>query len=221
MGQMPSADRYTEALGEIIEGTVTGDEASYVAAGIALEDVSSTGELPRNDEFYATVYSALCYDIAGMRSDAVRMYRLIERRYSGEFEYITLSAAHSRRLVKALAALGTGDGGRSLTLALDGAHEWLYAKASPGRKIDHASPDDYQLFFALLNLLRQFFEALKRPDSDGIARNLAKMASGFYDDLVQYHPEPLLGFTVSLYLRLVEATYRRSVAKRPYEKVCV
>lgn len=213
MDRTPAADKYADAMGRIIDGISTGDEESYAAAAAALEEISGTGEMPRGDEFYATVFSALCYDLAGMRRGAARMYGLFEGRYSGELEYVTLSAAHSRRLVGGMAALGAGDGGRSLALALDDAHEWLYSKASSEGKIDHLSPDDYRLFFALLSLLRRFFRALRGSDPGGSARELARTASGFYDDLVRYHPEPLLGFMVSLYLRLIEATYERAVAR--------
>ena len=213
MARTPATDKYADAMGRIIDGISTGDEASYAAAAAALEEISGTGELPRGNEFYATVFSALCYDLAGMRRGAARMYGLFEGRYSGELEYVTLSAAHSRRLVGGMAALGAGDGGMRLALALDDAHEWLRSKASSEGKIDHPSPDDYRLFFALLSLLRRFFRALRGSEPGGSARELARTASGFYDDLVRYDPEPLLGFMVSLYLRLIEATYERAVAR--------
>ena len=212
MARGPHADRYADALRSIIEGTSTGDEAAYVSAAAALEGMAGTGELARGDEFYATACSALCYDVAGMRQDAVRMYRLLGGRYTGEFEYIVGSAAHARRLAEGLAALGVGDGGRSLATALDGARRWVRGQSGPDGELDHDSPDDYRLFFALLNLLCRFFKALGGPGSDGRARGLAERAGRFYDELLRYHPDPSLGFMVSLYLRLVEATYRRSVS---------
>ena len=212
MEREPRADRYVGALRSIIDGTSTGDEAAYVSAAAALEDMAAA-ELARSDEFYATACSALCYDVAGMRRDAVRMYRLLGGRYSGEFEYIVGSAAHARRLAEGLAALGMGDGGRRLALALDGARSWVRGQAGPDGEFDHDSPDDYRLFFALLNLLCRFFGALRGPDSDGRARDLAERAGRFYDELLRYHPDPSLGFMVSLYLRLVESTYGRSVSR--------
>lgn len=213
MARGSSADRHTEALRLIIDGTLTGDEEAYRGAAVALEDMADTGDLPRGDEFYATACSALCYDVVGMRRDAVRMYRLLGQRYSGEFEYIVGSAEHARRLAEGLAALGLGDGGRRLVPALDGARSWLRSQEEPGGGIDHDSPDDYNLFFALLNLLCRFFRALRGPDSDGEARDLAEKADGFHDDLLRYYPDPPLGFMVSLYLRLVKAVYGRSVSR--------
>ena len=197
----------------IIDGTSTGNRASYEEAAVALEDMADAGELPRGDEFYATICSALCYDMARMRCDAVRMYRLLEQRYSGEFEYIVGSPAHSRRLVEGLALLGVGGGSGLLASALDETSRWLHAKASPERGIDHDSPDDYKLFFALLNLLCRFFEAPGRRGSDRSAKDLAERAGRFYNDLLRYFPDPPLGFMVSLYLRLVEATYDHSVSR--------
>lgn len=213
MAREPHADRYVGALRSIINGTSTGDEAAYASAAEALEDMADAGELARDEEFYATACSALCYDMAGMRRDAVRMYRLLGGRYSGEFEYIVGSAAHARRLAEGLEALGLGDGGRRLALALDGASSWVRSRAGPDGEFNHDSPDDYNLFFALLNLLCLFFKALRGPDSDGRASGLAERAGRLYDEILQYHPEPLLGFMVSLYLRLVEATYGRSVSR--------
>lgn len=203
-------DGYTEALHSIIDGTSTGNIESYREAAVALEDLADAGDLPRGDEFYATACSALCYDIARMRFDAARMYGLLEQRHSGEFEYIVGSAAHSKRLVRGLAALGMGDGCELLTSALDDTCKWLNAQASPKGGIDHDSPDDYKIFFALLNLLCQFFKALEGSDPGGGARDLAKRAGRFYDDLLRYYPDPPLGFMVSLYLRLVESTYEHS-----------
>ena len=213
MAQDVSADRYTEAMRQVVDGTLTGDEAAYTEAAAALEDMADAGELPRGDEFYATACSALCYDVAGMRRDAVRMYRLLGKRYSGEFEYIVGSAERARQLAEGLATLGMGDGGERLAFALDGTRRWLRGRATTGGEIDHDSPDDYNLFFALLNLLCRFFKALRGPDSDGVARGLAEKADGFYNDLLQYYPDPPLGLTVSLYLKLVKAVYRRSVSK--------
>ena len=213
MARNPPADRYTDVLLSIVGGTLKGDEAGYVAAAGELEDMADASELPRGDEFYATVLSALCYDMAGMRGDAERLYRLFGQRYSGEFDYIVGSAAHARRLVEGLAMLGTGDGGRRLESSLVRARRWLRAKAGPGGKVDHDSPDDYDLFFALLELLCRFFEALGGPNSDGRARSLAERAGEFHDDLVWYCPDPPLGIIVGLYLRLVEATYGRSASR--------
>ena len=213
MARGSPADRHTEALRLIIDGTLTGDEEAYRGAAVALEDMADAGDLPRGDEFYATACSALCYDVVGMRRDAVRMYRLLGQRYSGEFEYIVGSAEHARRLVEGLAALGLGDGGRRLAPALDDVRSWLRGQEEPGGGIDHDSPDDYKLFFALLNLLCRFFRALRGPDSDGDARDLAEKADGFHDDLLRYYPDPPLGFMVSLYLRLVKAVYGRSVSR--------
>ena len=213
MARNHPADRYTDVLQSIVGGTLNGNEAGYVAAADELEDMADAGELPRGDEFYATVLSALCYDMAGMRSDAERMYRLFGQRYSGEFDYIVGSAAHARRLVEGLARLGTGDGGRLLESSLVRARRWLRAQAGPGGKVDHDSPDDYDLFFALLELLCRFFKSLMGPDSDGSARNLVKRAGGFHGDLLRYDPDPPLGIIVGLYLKLVEATYGRSVSR--------
>ena len=206
------AGRYTNALRLMVDGTLTGDAAAYRAAAATLEDLAGAGVVPGGDEFYATAYSALCYDVAGMRQDAARMYGLLGPRYSGEFEYIVGSAWHARRLAEGLAALGMGDGGARLAPALDDARGWLRSRAGPGGSIGHDSPDDYNLFFALLNLLCRFFKAIGGPDPDGRARDLAEKAGGFYDDLVRYFPDPPLGLMVSLYLRLVEAEYGRSAS---------
>ena len=213
MARKSADDRYTDAMRAIIDGTVEGDSDAYRAAATALDDLAGAGELPRGDEFYATVFAALCYDIARMRGDAVRLYRLFGRRYSGQLEYVVGSAAHSRRLVEGLAMLGAGDGGRSLKSALADTDKWLRSQTGPGGKIDHDSPEDYRLFFALLSLLCRFFGALGGPDSDGIARDLAEKAGRFHDDLLRYSPDYNMEFMVSLYLRLVEATYEHSAAR--------
>lgn len=206
------AGRYTDALRLMVDGTLTADAAAYRAAAATFEDLAGAGVVPGGDEFYATAYSALCYDVAGMRQDAARMYGLLGSRYSGEFEYIVGSAGHARRLAEGLAALGMGDGGARLAPALDDARGWLRSRAGPGGSIGHDTPDDYNLFFALLNLLCRFFKAIGGPDPDGRARDLAEKAGGFYDDLVRYFPDPPLGLMVSLYLRLVEAEYGRSAS---------
>lgn len=207
-----SGDRYADAMRTIIEAASTGSKAEYRAAAAALDDMAAAGEIPRGDEFYATVCSALCYDIAGMRGDAVRMYRLLEQRYAGEFEYIVRSPAHAMRLVRGLASLGTGDGGSLLSAAVGGASKWMLSQAAPGGSVEHDTPDDYNVFMATAMLLCRFYEALRGPDSDGKARDLAKRAGSMYDELLQYYPDPPLGFMASLYLRLIESTYERSVA---------
>ena len=197
----------------IIEAASTGSKAEYRAAAAALDDMAAAGEIPRGDEFYATVCSALCYDIAGMRGDAVRMYRLLEKRYTGEFEYIVRSPAHAMRLVRGLASLGMGDGGRLLSAAVGGASEWILSQAPPGSPVEHDTPDDYNVFMATVMLLCRFYEALRGPDSDGKAKDLAQKAGSIYDELLQYYPDPPLGFMASLYLRLIEATYERAAAR--------
>ena len=124
--------RYTGALRAIVDATSTESREGYRKAAEALDEMTAAGEIPRGGEFYATVCSALCYDMAGMRGDAARMYGLFEKRYSGEFEYIVGSAAHSERLVGGMASLGAGDGGRRLSSALDGARRRLLSQAAPG-----------------------------------------------------------------------------------------
>ena len=98
------AGRYTDALRLTVDGTLTGDAAAYRAAAATLEDLAGAGGVPGGDEFYATAYSALCYDVAGMRQDAARMYGLLGPRHSGEFEYIVGSGGG------ACAAAGRGPG---------------------------------------------------------------------------------------------------------------
>ena len=105
-----------------------------------------------------------------------------------------------------------GDGGARLAPALDDARGWLRSRAGPGGSIGHDSPDDYNLFFALLNPLCRFFKAIGGPDQDGRARDLAEKAGGLCDDLVRHFPDLPLGLMVSLYLRLVEAEYERSAS---------
>lgn len=206
-----SGDRYADAMRIIVEAASTGDRAGYRAAAVALDGATAAGELC-GDEFYATVCSALCYDIAGRRGDAVRMYRLFEQRYSGEFEYIVRSPARALRLVRGMASLGMGDGGRLLSAAVEDAGEWILAQAAPGSLVEHDTPDDYNVFMATAVLLCRFYGALKSPDSDGKAGELAKRAGSIYDELLHYYPDPPLGFMASLYLRLIEAMYERSPA---------
>lgn len=213
MERRQSGDRYVDALRTITDATLTGNRDEYKAAAAAFDDVSGSGGLPRGDEFYATACSALCYDIGGMRGDAVRMYRLFEQRYTGEFDYIVRSPAHSARLVKGLASLGMGDGGRLLSTAVSGAREWILAQAAPGSPVEHDTPDDYDVFMSTVMLLCEFYGSLRGPGSVEKAEELAKRAGRFYDDLLHYYPDPPLGFMASLYLRLVESTYRHSVAR--------
>ena len=207
-----AGDLYIEGLRTVVDATSTGDRAKYREAAAVLDDAADAAEPRRGDKFYATVCSAVCYDIAGMRGDAVRMYRLFEQRYAGEFEYIVRSGAHAARLARGLASLGMGDGGRLLSAAVGEASEWILAQAAPEGTIEHDTPDDYNMFMDTVILLCRFYESLGGPDSDGKARELAKKAGRMYDGFVQYYPDPSLGLAAGLYLRLIEATYERSAA---------
>lgn len=204
---------YLESLRAITDAAL-GDVTKYGAAAAALDDAAGSGELPRGHEFYATACSALCYDMAGMRADAVRMYGLLEQRYAGEFEYIVRSPEHAGRLVGGLASLGMGDGGRLLSSALAGAVEWI-ARSASGNRVEHDTPDDYNVLMATVELLCEFYESLGDPGSDGRAGDLAKRAGMFDDDLLHYYPDPPLGFMASLCLRLIEATHERSMTGGP------
>ena len=196
----------------IIDATSTGNREAYRAAAAALDDAAAAGGLPRGEEFYATACSAPCYDIAGMRGDAVRMYRLLGPRCAGELDYIVRSPAHAARLVEGLASLGAGDGVRSLSSAVGGASRWILARAAPGRPVEHDAPDDCNLFMATVRLLSELHESLGGPGSDGVAGGLAGKAGRHYGELVHFCPGPPPGFMASLYLRLIEATYERSAA---------
>lgn len=213
MERRQGGDWYAEAMRPLLGDASTGNRAAYRAAAASLDDMSGTGELPRGDEFYATACSALCYDIAGMRDDAVRMYRFFGKRYTDEFEYIVRSPAHAARLAKGMASLGMGDGGRLLSAAMSDASDWILAQAAPGGSVEHDTPDDYNVFMATVMLLCRFYESLRSPDPGGNAGELAKKAGRFYDDLLHYWPDPSLGLMASLYLRLIEATYERAVAR--------
>ena len=162
----------------MVDGTLTADAAAYRAAAATFEDLAGAGVVPGGDEFYATAYSALCYDVAGMQQDAARMYGLLGPRYSGEFEYIVGSAGHARRLAEGLAALGMGDGGARLAPALDVVRGWLRSRAGPGGSIGHDTPDDYNLFFALLNLLCRFFKAIGAPTRTAAPATWQKRQAG-------------------------------------------
>ena len=211
-----SGDRYVEALRTITGAALgPGDGTEYGAAAAALDDAAGSGELPRGHEFYATACSALCCDMAGMRADAVRMCGLLERRCAGEFECIVRSPEHTGRLVRGLASLGMGDGGRLPSVAVDGAVEWMLSQAPPGGPVEHDAPDDYNVIMATAHPPCEFYESLGGPGSDGRAREPAKRAGMFDDDLLHYYPDPPLGFMASLCLRLIEAADEHSMAGGP------
>lgn len=203
---------YASALLSMVRGIEGREDAEYLKAAGSLEALVERGDIPANLSYYATVYSALCYDIAGARGGAERMYMKMDARYGGEMERIIPSRTHAERLARGLSMLGRRKAG-AFSRALSEAIEWIKAvESETGGPIMHDNADDYTVMLSSMALLDDFFAALTGPGEGDATGRLARAASEQYGELHMFDLSPQVALMARLYLQLIRAASERAVA---------
>ena len=203
---------YGSALLSMVRGIAGRGESEYGRAAESMEALVERGDVPVNLSYYAAMYSALCYDIAGYQGRAERMYGKMDASYGGELERIVPSRMHAKRLATGLSMLGRRRVG-AFSEALSGAIRWLRLVESengglPGRGHD----DDRTVMLSSMILLDDFFSALTGSVEGDATGRLAHEASRQYDELSAFDPSPHIEFAARLCLQLIRAASERSVA---------
>ena len=207
---------YGPALLSMVRAIAGRGESEYGRAAESMEALVERGDIPVNLSYYATMYSALCYDIAGYQGRAERMYKKMDARYDGELERIIPSRMHARKLAAGLSMLGRRRVD-AFSEALSGTIDWLRLVESKNGGLlglDHADDrtDDRTVMLSSMVLLDDFFRALTGPGEGDATGRLAHEASVQYDELSAFDLSPQVEFTASLYLQLIRASSERAVA---------
>ena len=205
-------DRYGTALLHMIRGIADREESEYGKAAESMEALVERGDMPANLSYYATMYSALCYDIAGYQGKAERMYGRMDDSYNGELERIMPSKTHAKRLAMGLSMLGCR---RTDTFgeALSGTIAWLkLVESENGSPVGHDFADDHTVMLSSMILLDDFFGALTGSGEGGETGRLAREAGEQYDELPLFDLSPQVEIAARLYLRLIRAASERAVA---------
>ena len=203
-----AATGYASALLDMLDGVLGHDGDSYRRCARSMEDVAGEGAMSGDMTFYASLYAALCYDIAGMQADAARMYGTLPSRYGGEFDYMLPSGACTGDLVEGIAALGRRDAD-VLSSALSGIAGLIRGRESAaGRPPAHGSYDDCAALMATLILVCEFFSSVH--DDAGRPHSLALDASRMRDELSRFDVSPTLRIMAILCLDLIRASEERS-----------
>lgn len=211
----PAVDTYGTALIDMVEGITRQGPEAYSKAAASMERLAEAGSLPAGVAFYASLHSALCYDISGCPSGAVRMYEKAGQRYGGEFDHIVQSGRHARGIAEGLAALGRDGDVSRLSGALDETIGLIKRREKEaGGPLRHDSPDDYNVFMSSVILVDDFFKAASEPAGAEKVREIARDAGKRAAELRIFRASPLLHFTAMLYLRLIMASCERP-ASRP------
>ncbi len=200
------------ALLSMVRGIVDGGVSEYARAAESMEALVERGDMPASLSYYATMYSALCYDIAGYQGKAERMYGRMGASYNGELERVMPSKTHAKNLAMGLSMLGlrrTDAFGE----ALSGAIGWLrLVESEIGASLGHDRADDHTVMLSSMILLDDFFGALTGSGEWGATGRLAHAASEQYDELPLFDLSPQVEITARLYLRLIGAASERAVS---------
>lgn len=203
---------YGSALLSMVRGIAGRGESEYGRAAESMEALVERGDVPVNLSYYAAMYSALCYDIAGCQGRAERMYGIMDASYGGELERIVPSRMHAKRLATGLSMLGRRRTG-AFSEALSGAIRWLrLVESENGGPAGRGHEDDRTVMLSSMILLDDFFSALTGSVEGGSTRRLAREASRQYDELSAFDTSPHVEFAAGLYLQLIRAASERSVA---------
>lgn len=210
----PAVDTYGAALIDMVEGITGQRPEAYSEAASSMERLAEAGTLPADVAFYASLHSALCYDISGCPSGAVRMYEKAGQRYGGEFDYIVQSGRHARGIAEGLAALGRDGDVSCLSKALDGTIDLIKRREKEaGGPLRRDNPDDYNVFMSSIILVDDFFKAASDPAGSERAREIARDAGKRVAELHIFRASPLLHFTAMLYLRLIMSSCERPATR--------
>lgn len=214
MTSSPPDATYGAALIDMVDGLALRTSDAYSKAAEAMDRLVEARSLPGNMEFYASLHSALCYDVSDYPSRADRMYEKAGQSYRDEFDDLLQSRRHAREIVEGLAALGQGRDVSVLSRALDGAIDTIKRREKEaGGSVQHDSPDDYNVLVSSLILVDDFFKAASDPAGGERMTRIMRDASERVGELEAFGASPLLHFTASLYLHLIRASCERSVAR--------
>lgn len=208
----PASDPYAAALLSMIRGITNRQASEYGSAAESMEMLVEAGDIPVNLEYYATMYSALCYDIAGFPGRAEGMYGRMRDVYKDELEFIVPSKSHAKKLAAGLSMLGLRRT-RAFSAALSDAIAWIKrVESETGRPVAGDRADDYNVMLSSMILLDDFFTALTGSGEGDATGRLAHEASEQYDELPAFDLSPQVGFVARLYLQLIRASSERAVA---------
>ena len=203
-----TAAGYASALIDMLDGAQGRDGDAYRRSARSMEDMAGAGAVSVGMEFYASLYAALCYDIAGMQADAARMYGTLSGRYRGELDRMLPSAECACELVEGIAALGRRDAdllSRTLSKIAGLIKDREQAAESP---MAPGSFDDCAALLAPLILTCEFFSSVR--DDAGRSRSLARDAGRMRDELSRFDASPMLRIMANLCLELIRASEGRS-----------
>lgn len=203
---------YASALLSMIKGIADRGESEYGKAAESMEMLVGRGDVPVNLSYYATMYSALCYDIAGFQGRAERMYKKMDDVYNDELERIIPSRTHAKKLAKGLSMLGRREA-CAFSEALSDAIRWIkLVESETGEPLKHDRADDYTVMLSSMILLDDFFGALTGAGEGEATGRIAHAASEQCEELPSFDLSPQVGFMARLHLQLIRAASERAVA---------
>jgi helicase len=202
--------RYEISLYEMIEAVLKKQRELLKEAAYGLEQSVNIGIVPRKDEYFATLFSALAYDIAGEYYDRKRIYLKLTDLTTDYFSGILESEIDSKKLSASLGYLGLRQLSPFRTIYDEIVGKLRTKKELGVFNISPEEEDDYITLFGMLNTVSGYYTAIEKKDSDSI-RAIFHETNKLFESFPHFSPSPPIKILGLLYLEDIRALNERLV----------